>query len=440
MASDGPFILYFLLTIFYGLVNSFTSPAFPDLKTQTVPPLSAAELGTLFVYRGVGSMAGAFMVGAALDQLDSSECWKRRYGADPLSSTHFLLALCISFRVISSWLMPLGTSETAIGMNLAALAFQSNAIYVCGSSGVSKTYGKLLGPRVSLMDAAFGVGGIFAPLLAKTVDWVGYNSAVVGYRVLAIVDLGLLAGTVSLLFIGGGDNETDVGVHQDADSGETKKLLEAGEPSGAEETSEDLVDYTAVLINCVLTFSVDVCFASAVFWCFAYASQALKLSKDSSDVINAALWLVFTSVQFLWAYLQSHYPERWTATNILKLIMPWSFLMGLSMAVSSHLDTSLPAIFLVLLGLGGGMNALFTAILRQRTTISGKAFGLLRVSSACGNMFGGALVGWFESIVGLALALPVVEASGMGLAMIVFWGCGKAGFTQRMQNSDTVAV
>ena len=110
------------------------------------------------------------------------------------------------------------------------------------------------------------------------------------------------------------------------------------------------------------------------------------------------------------------------------------------MAVSSHLDTSLPAIFLVLLGLGGGMNALFTAILRQRTTISGKAFGLLRVSSACGNMFGGALVGWFESIVGLALALPVVEASGMGLAMIVFWGCGKAGFTQRMQNSDTVAV
>ena len=32
--SDGPFVLYFLLTLFYGMVNSLTSPIFPDLKVH----------------------------------------------------------------------------------------------------------------------------------------------------------------------------------------------------------------------------------------------------------------------------------------------------------------------------------------------------------------------------------------------------------------------
>merc|ERR1711934_232514 len=97
--------------------------------------------------------------------------------------------------------MPLGTSLFQIGVNLAVVAFCSNAIYVCGSSGVSKTYGKLLGPKVSLMDAAFGLGATFAPLLDEVVAAFGYG-AVEGYRVLACVDVALLCGAVSLLLYG----------------------------------------------------------------------------------------------------------------------------------------------------------------------------------------------------------------------------------------------
>ena len=43
--SDAPFVLYFLLTLLYGTVNSLTSPALPDLAAQAEPDLSSAQLG-----------------------------------------------------------------------------------------------------------------------------------------------------------------------------------------------------------------------------------------------------------------------------------------------------------------------------------------------------------------------------------------------------------
>ena len=76
------------------------------------------------------------------------------------------------------------------------------------------------------------------------------------------------------------------------------------------------------------------------------------------------------------------------------------------------------------------MNALFTTTLRQSTTISGKAFALIRISSACGNMFGGALVGWLDHAVGLNMALPIVEAGGMGMALLIFWVWGQGHMPQ----------
>ena len=51
-------------------------------------------------------------------------------------------------------------------LDMMASGFTGNAIYVCGSTSISWTYGKLMGPRVSLMDSSFGVGGSLAPLLA----------------------------------------------------------------------------------------------------------------------------------------------------------------------------------------------------------------------------------------------------------------------------------
>lgn len=425
-ALNGPngwgFVLYFLLTLFYGVVNSLTSPIFPDLKRQSSPALTAVELGSLFVYRGIGSMAGAFVVGAALDHLDSSST-----SSDPLRATHMLLVFCLSSRIISSFLMPLGSSETGIGLNLAAVAFCSNAIYVCGSSGVSKTYGKLLGPRMSLMDAAFGLGGMFAPLLAKTTEWIGMSSTVDGYRLLSCVDLVLLVGTVVLLIEGvddGGGEEQEEEERQ-----EVTALLpppeEAASASVEVDTEEPEVLWAPVLLNCACTFCVDVTFSSAFFWCFTYATKALGEGKDTADGVNSALWFVFTAVQFLWAYLQHNFPERCGAASILRWIMPCTMLMAIGMAVGTAVASFIPVLCLVLLGLGGGMNALFTAILRQSTTISGKAFGLIRISSACGNMFGGALVGWSDHAVGLSMALPLVEAGGMGIAMLVFWTWGQ---------------
>ena len=84
------------------------------------------------------------------------------------------------------------------------------------------------------------------------------------------------------------------------------------------------------------------------------------------------------------------------------------------------LQDMLPAISMVCLGLAGGMNALVTTLLRQKSFIGGKAISVLRISSACGNMCGGAFVGFLHAGLG-RFALPAVAAGSSCLNLILLF-------------------
>ena len=97
--------------------------------------------------------------------------------------------------------------------------------------------------------------------------------------------------------------------------------------------------------------------------------------------------------------------------------MPFVLLMACSIAIPpASLGPLVPGLAMVLLGLGGGMNALSTTLLRQTSFIGGAVFGFLRVASALGNMFGGASVGLLYPLMG-RLALPCIAATSIMLAM-----------------------
>ena len=91
--------------------------------------------------------------------------------------------------------------------------------------------------------------------------------------------------------------------------------------------------------------------------------------------------------------------------TLLKILLPYSFVCGACIALPGHLG----AVAMVALGLCAGGNALLTTVLRQFTPIGGKVFAVLRIASACGNMFGGSLVGFLLPWLG-RLALPAVCA------------------------------
>ncbi len=453
--SNAPFVVYFLLTIFYGCVNSLTSPALPDLATQANPDLSSRQLGALFIYRGFGSTIGAFLVGALIDKIDTLKVLQNSPGASHEKSdgtntvsVHLMLVLCLVARTVCYVLMPLGRTLHQIGFNMAAISGCSNAIYVCGSCGLSKVYGKLLGSRVSLMDAAFGIGGGLAPVLAYSVTTLlGYPSAVESYRVLAAVDL-VLCVAASILFWrslcevllrnrsakSDSSKAEELSLMGESRTGESKSPLQSPMESLSQSHSQQQPHLSAfwILIFFLLTFASDVCFSSVLFWFYTYATRALKLDDNVAKSLNSGVWVVFTSVQFLWAFLQQTRSVK--PFSILIVIMPATILMcilsgfdGFSHHMSAIAPTvsseatrkTLSCVGLVCLGVGGGLNALFIALLRSKGEISGKVFGLLRIASGCGNMVGASLVGFLEPVLGLSVSLPIVSASGMLLAFLL---------------------
>eukprot|EP00933_Yihiella_yeosuensis_P072508 TRINITY_DN80914_c0_g1_i1.p1 TRINITY_DN80914_c0_g1~~TRINITY_DN80914_c0_g1_i1.p1 ORF type:complete len:422 (-),score=44.06 TRINITY_DN80914_c0_g1_i1:115-1347(-) len=388
----GPFVLYFCLTVLYGLVNSLTSPALPDLAQQA--SLGSIGLGSLFIPRGIGSIIGAFVIGTVLDAV-----------RDP----HKVLAAVLLFRASMELLMPVGWTLELVGLNLACVAFCGNAIYVCGATCISWTYGKLMGPKVSLMDSAFGCGGTFAPALAGALANYGY-SAVEGYRVIAVADITLAAST---FLIKAKPNpklaKVETNSEATAASGSGYKPLADGS-----ETVEEHVSWTAVFMCCTIVLFSDVCTSANLFWFYSYATEHLELEHKAARLLNTAFWIGFTSMQFIYAWLQRSHD----AATILKCMLPVMLVMALILAVPpTFVGPWVPAIGMVGLSMGGGVNALSTTLLRQTSFISGKALGVIRIASASGNMLGGASVGWVQPWLG-RLALPCVATVSMVVNLI----------------------
>ena len=168
-----------------------------------------------------------------------------------------------------------------------------------------------------------------------------------------------------------------------------------------------------VLCGCIILLA-DVSMSSVLFWFFAWSTLELQIDPAVARALNTAFWVCFTGIQFVWAFLQSRYGVH--PKSILQCLLPFSLLASLGIALPGYAG----AFSMVMLGLAAGMNALVTTLLRQRSLIGGKVFAVLRIASACGNMLGGALVGFLRPGLG-GLALPVVAAGSTLLNVVLLF-------------------
>ena len=88
---------------------------------------------------------------------------------DACRDPHKVLATLLAMRIVAHVCMPAGWNLLLVSLDIMVSGFAGNSLYLVGTVCISWTYGKLLGARVSLMDAGFGIGGSLSPMLASVV-------------------------------------------------------------------------------------------------------------------------------------------------------------------------------------------------------------------------------------------------------------------------------
>lgn len=141
--------LYCCAMTIFGLSVNLVGPNLPALAHAAMGD-RVADLGPMFIFRGVGGMPGAPLLGAALDHVRG----------------HTLLAITLVAMAVPSALIPHATRLS----HLCALFFSLGVAY----GGINTVIGTLItwvqpdrvGMFVNLIHGVFGIGSSVAPIVA----------------------------------------------------------------------------------------------------------------------------------------------------------------------------------------------------------------------------------------------------------------------------------
>jgi len=261
---------------------------------------------------------------------------------------------------------------------------------------------------MNIMNAVFGVGASAAPILATAFRYT-YARAVFSYWAIVVADVLCILSALAvpatknprLVFV----NDADVN-SEPQNSGEYVDLQEGGQKE----------DWLAIVLCGGSVLFAGVCEAAVAFWLFAYSTEQLQLSADAAGTLNTVFFLTFTATRFVCGWLVTLVG----AASILK----WS----LAAALSASLGIAFPLggawmPCLGMIGVGVGV-APFAAnaptVLRQKTFISGRAQGSIRIMAALGAMIGASGTGFLQkwALVGDA-AMPTVVLLGLVAETVV---------------------
>lgn len=272
---QAPYVLYVCTVLLLGAINSLTSPALPELEQQA--HVDAAGAGQIFLWRGVGSIAGAFVSGFAVDKV---------------RNPHFIMAFFFAVRACAEVAMPYGWDLQLVALDLSVVAFCGNAIATCANTSMTWTYGKLMGSRMNFLDSAFGIGGTLAPFIASVLAAAG-SPIVSGFWIFAFMDVCLLV--ASAVIPARPNPQFAV-----SKSGGAKVALlteEGGRESAEHRTDSTRVIWSSVLLCASLVLFAGVCEGSLAFWCYTYAVQQLSLSPNNARTLNTAYWSGYTATR-----------------------------------------------------------------------------------------------------------------------------------------------
>eukprot|EP00928_Gymnodinium_smaydae_P039319 TRINITY_DN26881_c0_g1_i1.p1 TRINITY_DN26881_c0_g1~~TRINITY_DN26881_c0_g1_i1.p1 ORF type:complete len:408 (-),score=50.02 TRINITY_DN26881_c0_g1_i1:218-1411(-) len=377
--SQAPFVLYSCLTALFGVLNAITGPVLPDFESQA--GVDSVGIGAIFVYRGVGSMLGGFAIGFVLDAV---------------RNPHSVLIALLSIKALMELTLPYGSSVVMLGTQFAVMAFCGNAIATVCTTSVSWTYGKLLGVQMNVMNAVFGLGASFAPMLTAIVRDVD-SHAVHAYWIIAACDFMLIAAAASIT-AAENPSLTSKGTSIHA-SGGYVELHERNE-----------VDRLAVALCGAAVLFAGVCEATVVFWLFSYSTQQLHLSVHAAEAVNTCFFVTFTATRFLCGWLVT----KIGAASILRWSLAIAFLASLGI-IYPHAGAVLACVGMIGVGVGvAPFAANAVTVLGQTSFISGRASGVMRVMAAFGAMIGSSGTGFLQKWPLVAdRAMPTMVFSGL---------------------------
>lgn len=329
-------ILYALTFVALGLTTASLGPTLPALAEFT--HATTSQISWLFVARSTGTITGALVLGKLYDR----------------SAGHPLLAGALLTIAITLALVPQLHWVTILVPVFILTGIASSMVNVGGHALIARTHGAHIGPHLSFIHFAYGLGGLLAPLIAK--PFAGRVDAI-WWTYLALA--GFVALTALPLSAVGGPPP---------------------QPHTHKRNEAVTMDRTVVLL--LLFFFLEVGAEGSISgWLFTYATLR-GVSTETAFYINSAFWAAFTLGRLVGIPLAMRFSER---RIVVAHLAGWLMLLALTLSWS---DVN-AALWLCAIGSGAAMAPVYPAMMAwtQRTLhLSGRIAGWVLVASALGAM------------------------------------------------------
>jgi MFS transporter, FHS family, Na+ dependent glucose transporter 1 len=362
-------ILYSIAFTALGLVVGSLGPTLPALAANT--QVEMKQISHLFIARSLGTMLGSWMIGR----------WYDKVAGHPLMAASLLSA------AITLALMPSATILWTLLALSALIGISTASVNVGGHALIVLVHGERVRPFMSVMHFAFGVGGLFSPLLVAQfihrADGLQITYLTLGLLTLPAVALTLLSRSPSL------------------------------RSHGNTGTSAPLQG-SVILLFAIFFFLEIGAEAGIMGWYFSFAVES-GVNLRAAAHMNSAFWAAFTLGRLATIWLTTRF-------NVVSMVI-----MSLGLAVTIALvmliiPTTPVILWMGAIGLGLSVAPVFPNIYgyAQRVLgLSGKVSGWFLIGSSAGSMFWPWLIGQFFKATGPQVLMWVVLNNMCGAIAII---------------------
>ena len=344
-----------------GLVSASLGPTLSGLAAQT--GVGLRDISVLFVARSTGYILGSLLSGRLYDRVR---------GHPVLAGAILTLAISMALAPLTAWLWLLAAVVVVIAMSDGAIDVGVNALLVWA-------YRDRVGPYMSGLHAAFGLGAFLAPIIVAQVTAPGSNLTLAYWALAALI-------VPPSLWI-----------------------LRLPSPAPAPRPVEKIAQ--AERRNYILLALLAAFFALYVAgevsfgaWVFTYASKLGLADEKSAAYLTSAFWGALTAGRLLAIPVAARFrPRTILATDLIGCLI--------SMGIALFWVNSASAIWIGAIGAGFFMASIFPTLLtfaERRMHITGQITSLFFIAGSLGAVFLPWLIGQLFERVGPRVTVTAI--------------------------------
>ncbi|MGH9937785.1 MAG: MFS transporter, partial [Blastocatellia bacterium] len=360
---------YSLAFIALGLGSGSLGPTLPALAAQTNAGMK--QISNLFIARSFGTMIGFWVIGRFYD----------RTAGHPLMASSLLASAVALALTPSVRLLPV------LFILSAFMGIASASINVGGNALIALVHGERVRPFISMLHAAFGLGGLLAPMLIAQLIHRA-DSLHLTYWLLALV----IIPVALITFLSPSPSLCE------------HKRLDSTAP----------LPTPMIALFAIFFFLQVGAEATVMGWYFSYATER-GITAQTAAYLNSGFWAAFTLGRLATIWMSA----RFNAVSLIVMSLSIALLIALSLLILA------PAPFVLwfgAIGLGLAVAPVFPNMfgLAQRLLgLSGKVTGFFLVGSSAGSMFWPWLTGQFFKSQGPQVMAWVVILNLLGALAIL---------------------